>query len=599
MKKGKPTSQPVSAASEGFRPSYLWLLRAAKPYRNYAIYTVICGLIITLSEMAAPKFLQIIIDDLLPSRSMYAMYGMIGVIVVIFLLTYMARKLRTSWQIRFSEYVFRDIQMAAIQHIRRLGIPYFEKNAVGDSLSLMNADLPRIQGLLRFSLPLLLQDLMLAVVSLIFMMSINVKLILCVIPAFVVYCLVGPLLSKQMLFYNRRLHQQRALRDQKAYESISALPELRVNDAYQWDAGRYGTLMSEMHRRWTIQQLWVRIRSMSAEFFYYVGAIFVFIFGAKMIQDGSLGIGAFVAFMFYFLFFIQTVARFFLSWADVEISMQQVRRVYELLQEEPLVKEAANPLPLPKTVDIEVDHVYFGYTDGASILRDISLHIPSGFKVALVGPTGNGKTTLLKMLVRFYDPDAGDIRIGGISLKQLSLERLHQSVGYIFQESFMFGRTVKENIRLGHATATDEQVEFAAIQAVIHEEIMQMPQGYDTLVGERGVKLSGGQKQRVAIARLFLKNPQIVLLDEAMSALDSLHESKVQEAFHRLYANRTVISVVHRISTLQQEYDLIVVLDNGCVSEQGTYEELIRRKGLFYRLLTGNSDEQGESHDEY
>ncbi len=205
-----------------------------------------------------------------------------------------------------------------------------------------------------------------------------------------------------------------------------------------------------------------------------------------------------------------------------------------------------------------------------------------------MGASGNGKSTVLKLLDRFYDPQEGDITLEGVSLKNLSLSQLRNSIGYVFQETYLFGSSIKENIRFGNPDATDEEVIQAAKAAYAHEFIMETEQQYETLVGERGIKLSGGQKQRIAIARMFIKNPAILLLDEATSALDNVSEAYIKKALDQLSKGRTTIAIAHRISTIM-DYDKIVYVQDGKAAEIGTYEELIRRKGLFYELVEGVS----------
>jgi ATP-binding cassette, subfamily B, bacterial len=209
----------------------------------------------------------------------------------------------------------------------------------------------------------------------------------------------------------------------------------------------------------------------------------------------------------------------------------------------------------------------------------------------LVGTSGNGKSTLLKLVGRFYDPQEGEITLDGISLRELSLKQIRESMGFVFQETYLFGTTIQENIRFGHPSATDEEVIAAAKAAYAHDFIQQFPQGYETFVGERGVKLSGGQQQRISIARMFIKNPRIVLLDEATSALDNVSEWEIQRALHKLFEGRTTITIAHRLSTVK-DFDRIVVVDNGGIAEVGTYDELIEQRGALYRLVEG---EEGKS----
>jgi ATP-binding cassette subfamily B protein/subfamily B ATP-binding cassette protein MsbA len=216
----------------------------------------------------------------------------------------------------------------------------------------------------------------------------------------------------------------------------------------------------------------------------------------------------------------------------------------------------------------------------------MDLHVQAGERVALVGTSGNGKSTLLKLVCRFYDPTVGVITLDGVPLTQLPLSQLRQSIGYVFQETYLFGTSVRENIRFGRPQATDAEVEAAAKAAYAHDFIEQLPEGYATYVGERGIKLSGGQRQRIAIARMFVKNPAIVLLDEATSALDNVSEAEVQRALDALLVGRTTLTVAHRLTTIK-DYDRIIVIDEGRQVESGKYDELLLQRGAFYRLQEG------------
>ena len=263
--------------------------------------------------------------------------------------------------------------------------------------------------------------------------------------------------------------------------------------------------------------------------------------------------------------------------------MTGFERFMEIMRED-TEKEYKNPIELKNVKDnIEIDNVSFKYEDKKQILKNLTLSIEAGKTVALVGPSGGGKTTLCNLIPRFYDFNEGDIKIDGISVKEVSLKSLRKNIGVVQQDVFLFTGTIKENITIGKTDASDEEIIDACKKARIHDFIMTLPDKYNTYIGERGVKLSGGQKQRVSIARIFLKNPPIMILDEATSALDNVTENEIQKSLEELGKNRTNLVVAHRLSTIKNADEIIVLTENG-IEERGTHQELVEKNGIYSKL---------------
>jgi len=311
-----------------------------------------------------------------------------------------------------------------------------------------------------------------------------------------------------------------------------------------------------------------------------------------MVQSGELTVGAFIAFSLLYTRVIRLLTSMVTLTTEQRLTIIQTEKLYLFMKEQAVVKQPADPIKLHEVKGkLLFQNVSFAYPGREPIIEQFNLEVNSGKKVALVGKSGNGKSTLTKLIGRFYDPQEGEIYLDGIPLRQLDLTNLRDHVGFVFQEAFLYGDTVRANIAFAYDDPTEEQIVEAARAAYAHDFIMELPQGYDTVVGERGIKLSGGQKQRIAIARLFLRKPRVLVLDEATSALDNVSEYEVKKALDALMENCTTITVAHRLSTVQ-DYDLIVVVDQGRNAEQGTYEELIARGGLFYQLLRGENDHE-------
>lgn len=288
-----------------------------------------------------------------------------------------------------------------------------------------------------------------------------------------------------------------------------------------------------------------------------------------------------------------------ISLNEQKVLMNQSKRLYNLMITPVQINDPESPVPvLPVSGEITFKGVDFSYDTSRQVLKHFDMHVRPGEHVAIVGTSGTGKSTILKLIGRFYDPQSGVIMVDNVPLQDIKLAELRESLGFVFQETFIFGETIMENIRFGKPQASDDEVFLAAKAAFADEFIVKFPDGYHTLLGERGVNLSGGQKQRISIARLFLKNPSIVLLDEATSALDNISEQRVKQALDQLLHDRTTIAIAHRLSSIQ-DFDRIIVMDDGKVIEEGTFEQLLRHNGLFYQLYMGDSDKKDEVRRSY
>ena len=320
------------------------------------------------------------------------------------------------------------------------------------------------------------------------------------------------------------------------------------------------------------------------EFLSMTGVAVVLWFGGKDVIDGVWTLGDFTAFILAITQMYQPIKNFAQLNSTIQKAVAGSERVFEILDEKNSIYDLPNAKVLDSfSKDIVYKNVNFSYEKGKQILRGINIDIKKGQTVAFVGSSGSGKSTIANLVLRFYDVDNGEILVDGINIKDLKLSSLRDKIGVVSQDVFLFNDTIKYNISYGKMDATDEEIETVAKAANAHKFISKMPKGYNTLIGERGMKLSGGEKQRIAIARAMLKNPPILVLDEATSALDSESEKLVQEAIETLMKNRTVILIAHRLSTVINA-DKIVVIDKGCVAEVGKHQELLDKGGIYSKL---------------
>lgn len=574
--------------------SYLWILSFLMPYAGLVVGFISLSLFIVAVELSIPKFIQHFIDVLLPAKNIQAFLWLLVILAGLVVMMFIATIFRNRLQRIVQEKAARDLQFTLFDHLRKLGFSYYERNPVGETLTLFNSEVTAVQQIYHRYFPGLVITGVTFVISAILMLSIHISLSLVVIPCFISYYLIGPYFEKRAAMLGQELQVKRTRFNKKIYDTVSALLELRVYRGKDWDLHQSLGRQKEMHE--TVNKFYFMsyarglVRRVSVQ----LGAVAVFAYGAYLLTQDAISTGSLVAFMFFYFRLMQDMTHIVTMTSEQKVLMNQVERLFDFIGEKPEVEECNTPIKLHSVQgNVSFKQVSFHYQAQPELIKNFSLDIQSGERIALVGTSGNGKSTLLKLVGRFYDPQEGEITLDGISLRELSLKQIRESMGFVFQETYLFGTSIQENIRFGHPSATNEEVIAAARAAYAHDFIQQFPQGYETFVGERGVKLSGGQQQRISIARMFIKNPRIVLLDEATSALDNVSEWEVQRALHKLFEGRTTITIAHRLSTVK-DFDRIVVVDNGGIAEVGTYDELIKQRGALYRLVEGEEGKPRE-----
>jgi ATP-binding cassette, subfamily B, bacterial len=484
--------------------------------------------------------------------------------------------------------VMHDLRTTVFRHLQRLSLAFFTRTRTGEVQSRISNDIGGVQNVVTSTATSIVSNVTTVVATMIGMIALSWQLsafAFALIPVFV-------LLTRRVGDERRRIAKstQETLADISSLvqESLSVSGILlgktmgRTNElADRFDAE--SRLLADLEVKQRMAGRWMMAMIQTT---FAVMPAAVYWFGGLALAHGShaVSVPTLVAFTTLQTRLFFPVGSLLGVGLDVQTSLALFDRIFEYLDQPVDIVEPERPVPLEQAGDVTFDHVWFRYDDAAWTLQDVSFTVPAGTKTALVGETGSGKTTLGYLAARLYDVNEGSVRIDGVDLRDISFATLSRLVGVVSQETYLFHSSVRENLRFAKPDATDEEIEAAAEAARIHDLIVSLPDGYDTIVGERGYRFSGGEKQRIAIARTILRNPPILVLDEATSSLDTQTEREVQEALDRLAAGRTTIAIAHRLSTVY-DADQIVVLDRGQVVERGTHEELVALGGRYASLV--------------
>lgn len=568
--------------------------RYYRPYWKLFVLDMICALLIAAVDLLFPMASRTAMQELLPQNAYGAFFAVIGVLVAAYLLRAGFQYFVGYWGHVLGAYMETDMRRDLFAHLQKLSFRFYDKNRTGQLMSRVVNDLFEIVELAHHG-P---EDLFISLVTLlgafVILLTIQWKLALLV---FALVPLIVWFTARRRLKMNaasRRVKEQTAGINADIESSISGVRAAKAftNEAYEMEKfergnGRYREAKKGYYRQMGIFQA-------GMDFLTSIMNVAVIAFGGLLIMQQSLDYIDLLTFTLYVSAFLQPIRRLASFVEQYTVGMAGFVRFQNLMAVEPDITDGPDAVPLTDVRgDIRFENVTFSYDEGVNVLEGVNLHIPAGSTMALVGPSGGGKSTLCHLIPRFYEIAKGRITIDGKELRSLTLQSLRDNVGIVQQDVVLFAGTILDNIRYGRLDATDDEVVAAAKQAEIHEDILAMPDGYQTYVGERGIMLSGGQKQRISIARIFLKNPPILLLDEATSALDTVTEAHIQAAFDRLAQGRTTLIIAHRLSTIRGA-DQIAYLDNTGIRETGSHEELMARDGLYARLYEASAGLQAE-----
>ncbi|HDZ5581234.1 TPA: SAV1866 family putative multidrug efflux ABC transporter [Staphylococcus aureus] len=569
-------------------------LQFVKPYKYRIFATIIVGIIKFGIPMLIPLLIKYAIDGVINNHALttdekvHHLTIAIGIALFIFVIVRppieFIRQYLAQWT---SNKILYDIRKKLYNHLQALSARFYANNQVGQVISRVINDVEQTKDFILTGLMNIWLDCITIIIALSIMFFLDVKLTLAALFIFPFYILTVYVFFGRLRKLTRERSQ--ALAEVQGFlhervQGISVVKSFAIedNEAKNFDKKNTNFLTRALkHTRWNAYSF-AAINTVTD-----IGPIIVIGVGAYLAISGSITVGTLAAFVGYLELLFGPLRRLVASFTTLTQSFASMDRVFQLIDEDYDIKNGVGAQPIEiKQGRIDIDHVSFQYNDNeAPILKDINLSIEKGETAAFVGMSGGGKSTLINLIPRFYDVTSGQILIDGHNIKDFLTGSLRNQIGLVQQDNILFSDTVKENILLGRPTATDEEVVEAAKMANAHDFIMNLPQGYDTEVGERGVKLSGGQKQRLSIARIFLNNPPILILDEATSALDLESESIIQEALDVLSKDRTTLIVAHRLSTITHA-DKIVVIENGHIVETGTHRELIAKQGAYEHLYS-------------
>ncbi|MGG4147245.1 ABC transporter ATP-binding protein [Paenibacillus algorifonticola] len=560
-----------------------------KPYKRQLIPAIFMMIIGTLTRLATPALVILAIDEAIQpadgAASLPKLYLYAGLMLLLYVVQWAANSYRIKYTNIIGQKVIYDLRHDLFKHIQKLSFRFFDKRPAGSVLVRITNDVNALQDLFTNGVVNLLMDCVQLLGIVVILLIWNFKLGLAIMVTVPLMFIVSTALRKRIRFAWQDVRMKQSRINAHLNESIQGM---KVTQAYvqEKDNMRFFDYMNTVNvKSWNKASALNQAFGPVIEITSAIGTFILFWYGAHLIQQGAITIGLLVGFANYIGNFWDPINRLGQMYSQLLIAMASSERIFEFIDEEPTVNEKGAAKALPNIRgDVVFDNIIFEYEKGRQALKGISLEAKAGQSIALVGHTGSGKSTIINLLCRFYDPVSGSVKIDGKDIRDVTIDSLRSQVGIVMQDTFIFSGTIRDNIRYGRLDASDADIVEAAKAVHAHDFIMNLPDGYDTEVEERGNILSMGQRQLLSFARALLANPRILILDEATASIDTDTELKIQEALKTLLAGRTSFMIAHRLSTIRNA-DEIIVLDHGRIVEQGKHETLIAKKGIYNGLI--------------